>query len=416
MTDRKDSIVFTPGRIGAVELKNRLIRSATFEHIATAEGEVSDGLIDFHRTLAKGGVGLIITGISWFYQYTEAPPRMVRVDGDSFIPGLQRLVRAVHETDRDCRIMLQLHHPGRQVTRPEEAEKIAAVLPPALLRVMQNQPEAGSDSPAPPHAVEEPVAPSAVRDTLYDRMPRVLTVDEIEQMIDSAAEAVRRARDAGFDGVQLHAAHGWLLSSFLSPRTNRRTDRYGGSTENRTRIVTEIFRRARTKVGDQFPLLVKFNATDFLPEGTDLEEGIEVAKIFAETGFDAVEVSGGMWEATTRSREELGWPPVLLPESRTNIRTIDQEGYFLPDAKAVKEHTDNTVISVGGYRSFRKIEDALASKSADFISLSRPLIRQPDLPNLWYSGAGPDRAECISCNACLPVGALTTVCRAKGQR
>jgi len=411
MADRKNSIVFAPGRIGSIELKNRLIRSATFEHIATEKGEVSDHLIDLHCTLAKGGAGLIITGISWFYPYMKAPPRMVRVDNDSYIPGLQRLTRAIHETDRDCKIMLQLHHPGRQVTNAEDSERMSAVFPPALLTFMRNRMETDASLPPPQELREEPVAPSAILDTLYNRSPRALTLDEIEKIIDSCAEAVRRAQESGFDGVQLHAAHGWLLSSFLSPRTNHRTDEYGGSTENRTRIVTEIFQKARKKTGNHFPLLIKFNATDFLPGGTDLGEGIRVAKIFAETGFDAVEVSGGMWEATTRSREELGWPPVLLPESRTEINSIGKEGYFLSSAKAVKDTTTNTVISVGGFRSFSKIEDALASKSADFISLSRPLIRQPDLPNRWYTGEGPDRAECISCNACLPVGDLPLACR-----
>jgi 2,4-dienoyl-CoA reductase-like NADH-dependent reductase (Old Yellow Enzyme family) len=237
-----------------------------------------------------------------------------------------------------------------------------------------------------------------------------LSVEEIEQMIEAFAEGVRRAQEAGFDGAQLHAAHGWLLSSFLSPRTNQRQDRYGGSTENRARIVTEIYQRARKKVGESFPILVKFNTTDFLSGGMDQEETIRVGKILAETGFAALEASGGMWEAVTRTKEELGWPPVLLPESRTGIRTTEQEGYFLPAAGALKEKTTATVISIGGYRSFSRIEAALNSGAADFISLARPLVRQPDLPHLWYTG-GPDRCKCISCNACLPIGALPLACR-----
>ena len=411
MSRRKDSVVFTPNRIGPLVLKNRLIRSATFENAATAEGEVSDALVGLHRNLAKGGAGMIMTGISWFYPKMTAPPHMVRADDDGFIPGLKRLTSAVHEADPDCKFMLQLHHPGRQVTNPDDMARISAVRAPAWLAFVRKHPEAVAHQSGAPH-VMEPVAPSAVRDTLYDRVPRALTLEEVEGMIDAYAEAIRRAQDAGFDGAELHGAHGWLLSSFLSPRTNHRTDPYGGSTENRTRIVTEIYRRARKKVGEQFPLLIKFNTTDFLPGGTDLNEGLRVAKILAKTGFAAVEVSGGMWEATTRSKEDLGWLPVLLPESRTGIKTIDQEAYFLPAARAVKENTANTVISVGGYRSFSRIEDALKSGAADFVSLSRPLIRQPDLPNLWYTGKGPDKAECISCNACLTMGAASLVCRA----
>jgi 2,4-dienoyl-CoA reductase-like NADH-dependent reductase (Old Yellow Enzyme family) len=261
--------------------------------------------------------------------------------------------------------------------------------------------------------VVEPTAPSAVYDAIFDRTPRALTVEEIEEIIESFAEGVRRAQEAGFDGVQLHAAHGYLLSSFLSPRTNRREDQYGGSIENRTRIIKGIYQRARRKVGDRFPILIKMNTTDFLPGGMDLNEAVRVAKMLSEVGFAAIETSGGMWEALTRKKEELGWLPVLLPESRTGIKDQDQEAYFLPGAKALKEKTNATVILVGGLKSFSKIEEVLTSKGADFVSVSRPLIRQPDLPILWQSGEGPDKAECISCNACLPTGSARLACRVK---
>jgi 2,4-dienoyl-CoA reductase-like NADH-dependent reductase (Old Yellow Enzyme family) len=199
----------------------------------------------------------------------------------------------------------------------------------------------------------------------------------------------------------------------LSPRTNRREDQYGGSTENRTRIVKEIYQRARKKVGDRFPILIKFNTTDFLPDGTGLDEAVRVGKLLSEIGLTAIEASGGMWESCTRTREELGWPPVMLAESRTGIKNKDQEAYFLPGAEMIKEKTDGTVILVGGLRSFSKIEEVLASKATDFVSMARPLIRQPNLPDLWRSGEGPDKAECISCNACLPVGIVQLACRAK---
>jgi 2,4-dienoyl-CoA reductase-like NADH-dependent reductase (Old Yellow Enzyme family) len=365
--------------------------------------------MEIHRTLAKGGVGLILTGISWVHSEMHAPPMMMRADNDSFMPGLQKLARSVHEAAPDCRIMLQLHHPGRQVVTPADQARMASFRSPAYLAYIRKHPEVTAHAKGAPHILE-PIAPSAVHDTLFNRVPRALSVDEIEQIIEAYVAGVRRAQDAGFDGAQLHAAHGWLLSSFLSPRTNRRQDLYGGSTENRARIVTEIYQRARKKVGESFPILIKFNTTDFLPGGMDQEETIRVGKILYETGFAALEASGGMWEAVTRTKEELGWPPVLLPESRTGIRTTEQEGYFLPAARVLKEKTTATVISIGGYRSFSRIEAALNSGAADFISLARPLVRQPDLPHLWYTG-GPDRAECISCNACLPIGALPLSCR-----
>jgi len=391
MVTRKDSVVFTPARIGEVEIKNRLVRSATYENAATREGEVSDFLVDLYCTLAKGGVGLIITSAASVYSKTVQLFGM-RADSDSFLPSLKKIPRVIWESAPDCKVMLQLAHPGRQVINRKDGAKLSPVVPQAFLAYIRRHPELRLPPEEAPHVVE-PTAPSAVYDAIFDRTPRALTVEEIEEIIESFAEGVRRAQEAGFDGVQLHAAHGYLLSSFLSPRTNRREDQYGGSTENRTRIVKDIYQCARRKVGDRFPILIKMNTTDFLPGGMDLNEAVRVAKMLSEVGFAAIETSGGMWEALTRKKEELGWLPVLLPESRTGIKDQDQEAYFLPGAKALKEKTNATVILVGGLKSFSKIEEVLTSKGADFVSVCRPLIRQPDLPILWQSGQGPDKAE-----------------------
>jgi len=404
-TARNDSIVFQPGRIGSIQIKNRLVRSATFEN--AANGEVSDTLIQIHRKLARGGTGLIITGIAWVDPAMTAP-RITRADNDSFIPGLSKLTGAVHDADPDCRIMLQLHHPGRQVIGHTDRQPLLPLFPPALLAYMERHPDILQQG----HEESDPVAPSAVYDSLFGRTPRALSAGEVDQLIDAYAEGIRRAQESGFDGAELHAAHGWLLSSFLSPHTNRREDLYGGNIENRTRILREIYIRARKKVGPSFPILVKFNAIDLLPGGIEIEEGIAIGRILSETGFDALEVSGGMWEVLTRGRQELGFAPVFLPESRTEITKSESEAYFLPAARVIKKSTNATVISVGGYRSFSIIQQALESGSADFISLSRPLIREPDLPNRWLSGKGADRAACVSCNACLPLGEEALRCRA----
>ena len=136
-------------------------------------------------------------------------------------------------------------------------------------------------------------------------------------------------------------------------------------------------------MGDDFPILIKMNTTDFLPGGIDLEEAVRVGTAMSEAGFTAIETSGGMWESLTRNEEELGWSPLFMAEARTGIKTKDQEAYFLPGAKAIKEKTNATVILVGGLKSLSRIEEVLGSGAVDFISLSRPLIRQPDLPNLW---------------------------------
>ena len=411
MTTRKDSIVFKSGRISNVELKNRLVRSATYENSANEDGTVSEKLVEIYRKLAKGGVGLIVTGIAGTYPKALAPHRMMGIYDDAFIPGLKKIPQAVREADRDCRVMIQLHHPGRQVTDPEAASKFVSFLPQAFLAYLERHPEIMQGQAEPAHIIE-PVAPSAVFDSFFDRTPPALTLEEIDDIIDAYAEGIRRAREAGFDGVQLHAAHGWLLSSFLSPHTNQREDHYGGSTENRIRIIAEIYGRARKKIGDDYPILIKMNTTDFLIDGLDINESIEVAIILEKLGFAAIETSGGMWESLTRGQDDLGWPPVFLPESRTKINSVDKEAYFLPAAKAFKEKIDIPVILVGGIKSFSKIEEIIESGNSDFVSMSRPLIRQPELPNLWFSGTGKDTADCVSCNGCIPAGSEPLKCRA----
>ena len=355
-----------------------MVRSATYEAAATEKGEVTDLQVELYRTLARGGVGLIITGHAAVHAQGTVGHNMTRASDDSFIPGLRKLAAEVHELKTGCKIFLQLSHPGRQ------------------------QPDQGI----------EPVAPSPVFDNLFQRTPRALTLEDIDKIIDCFAQGIRRAREAGFDGVQIHAAHGWLLSSFLSPHTNRREDKYGGSTENRTRILKEIYERGRKMVDSDFPVLVKMNTQDFLPGGVEIEEAVKIGKILASTGFSALETSGGMWEALTRTEEELGWKPVPIPESRVNIRTKDEEAYFLSGARAIKQKVDIPIILVGGIKSIDKIEEILAKGYADFCAMARPLIRQPELPNLWLSGQGPGTAECISCNASLPAGKGPTRCRA----
>jgi 2,4-dienoyl-CoA reductase-like NADH-dependent reductase (Old Yellow Enzyme family) len=228
-----------------------------------------------------------------------------------------------------------------------------------------------------------------------------MTIQEIEETIEAFAQAARRAQEAGFDAVQLHAAHGYLLSEFLSPYTNRRTDEYGGNTGNRTKIVEDIYRRIVESVGKDFPILIKINVDDFLEGGINLNESKKIAERLSKTGFAAIETSGCMWEVTTRSKEELGWTPAMIPESRINIRSKDKEAYFLTYAREIKKVIAAPLILVGGIRSLDVIENILAEGSADFVALCRPLVRQPDLPNKWLKGVGGLTSDCISCNACV---------------
>jgi 2,4-dienoyl-CoA reductase-like NADH-dependent reductase (Old Yellow Enzyme family) len=378
------------------------------ENGATLEGKVTEQLVNMYRNLTKGGAGLIITGFMNVLLKYRAPGRAMRLDTDDFIPGVKQIADMVHEYGNDTRVMAQIHLPGRQVPHPGDAETMMPYIPPALLTYITRtgsipQPEEGKHP--------DPSGPSAVYDAFFKRTPRELNEDEIEEIIDAFAESIRRAEEAGFDGVQLHAAHGWLLSTFLSPHTNKREDRFGGSTENRARLITEIYQRGRARVADDFPILIKMNLTDFLPGGLDNEEATRLAALLKKAGFAAIETSGGMWECMLRDEEELGFPPLLLPESRTKINNPSKEAYFLREAQEVKRRTDGKIILVGGIRSFEKAEAILENGAADFISMARPFIRQPDLPNLWMRRE-THKSACISCNACLPLGESLLTCRA----
>lgn len=412
MKSRKDSVVFSHCLVGDIELKNRLVRSATYENAATIDGKVTEKLISVYRELAEGGVGLIITGTMGASEKAMSYKFGLGIYDDSLITDLRKIPKTVREADSTCKVIAQVFHPGRQIIPEQPGPKFIGSLPRALLAYVQRHPESLQSEGHHKTAVE-PTAPSPVYDTFFERTPRALSIEEINEVTDTFAEAIRRVQEAGFDGVQIHAAHGYLLSSFLSPYTNRRDDQYGGSTENRVGILREIYEKYRKRVGDDFPILIKINTTDFIPGGMDINEAKKSAKILEKIGFAAIETSGGMWEAVTQSQEELGWPPVILPESRTEIRSKEQEAYFLPAAKTLKETIGCPIMLVGGIKSFDRIEQVLESGGADLVSLSRPLIRQPDLPNIWLSDSGPNKADCISCNACLPIGAEPTRCRAK---
>ena len=213
--------------------------------------------------------------------------------------------------------------------------------------------------------------------------------DEIREVIQSYGDAAKRAREAGFDGVQIHAAHGYLLSQFLSPFTNRRKDDWGGTLPNRLRIHCEICRDIRKKAGEDYPLLVKLGVRDGFPGGLEIGEGLQAAEMIVRWGADALEISQGL-----RGVEYEG------TEFRTGIDSPEKEAYFRPWCKAVKERVPVPVMMVGGMRTLAVMEEVLEKREADFISLSRPLIREPGLVNDWRKG-DQRRSACISCNKCL---------------
>ena len=353
------SILFTPVRIGSVTVPNRFARSATHDFMADDEGNVTDANVELYRLLAEGEVGLIITGHAHVQPSGKASPKQMAVFDDRFVEGLARIPVAVHSFR--SLVFLQIAHAGRQTK-----EKLCGCIP---------------------------VSPSAVYDPVSKIMPRELAPDEIQVLIVDFISAAKRAKRADFDGVQLHAAHGYLLSSFLSPHTNRRADEWGGPVENRARVLVEILRGVKAACGRDFPVIVKLNSTDFLESGLVLEDAVRVARMIEAEGIDGIEVSGGMAEAGRGSV----W---------AGLRGEDEEGYFVENAARIKRAVRVPVFALGGIRTLAVAERIVREGRADLVSLSRPLIRDPFLVKHFREGLAA-KSECISCNKCFnPRGIL----------
>ena len=281
--DRSHYKLFSTGTIAHLTIPNRLVRSATWDPSILNTRLMTEEVLTLYRNLALGGIGLIISGC--FPVYRERMPEEsqahppVQMYPDVRINGLEKMAEVVHQAAPDCKIIAQLE---------------VGYL------------EAG------PSSIPSP----------FSRHPvRTLSLDEIEQITACFVEAIADMQAAGFDGVQLHAAHGGLLSRFLSPYTNLRTDQFGGSAQKRAYIVSEIIRRGKKGAGN-FPILIKMNCTDYLVGGIDSDNFPELAQEIASSGVDAIELSGGMWECLIRPEEELGFRPVPSPE----LHTAHQKG------------------------------------------------------------------------------------------
>jgi len=372
------SELFTPGRIGSMELKNRLVRSATAECLATDDGRLTDKYLRVYSQLAKGGVGMIITGNYFVSKMGEALPRLFVLDKDEIIDDMRKVADAVHE--HGSKIVAQINHGGRQCD-------------PKIIGTM-------------------PLAPSPVRDMVTMVKPRAITEAEIGETIAVFAGAAGRVKDAGYDGVQIHGAHGYLVNEFLSSYTNRRTDEWGGTLENRMRFLMEVYKAMRSAVGPDFPVMIKINSADFMKRGVTLEECVATCKKLEELGIDAIEVSGGILEKglvyvkgdvpmdlVMRNRNFVERMIVRLMEKSMREQARFEDAYFLPNASAVKEAVGVPIITVGGMRKRSIMEEAISSGKTDYVSLSRPFIRQPNLVNKLEEG-GDDPITCVNCNRC----------------
>lgn len=344
--------LFDQTQLAGMNMKNRFVRSATYDGRADALGHVTPKLIELYEGLAKGGVGTIITGLTNVTDLEKIVPLQMAIYNDSFIPEYRELTDAVHR--HGANLIVQLVCNGAQNRSQNEGVLWA------------------------PSAIEnEPTAAGATE----------MTKEDIVTMENAFISGAVRAKKAGFDGVQLHVGHGYLLSRFLTPYYNRRTDEYGGSTENRARVVVEICKGIREAVGADYPILVKINCEDFMEEqGFTFEECRIVCKLLKQAGLSAVEITGG----TALSRRGEG-----------TIRkvTTETESYFKQYAAKIAEEIDIPVLSVGGHRDIKKLTELVNQTKIQYISLCRPFIREPDLIQRW-AGGDTSPAKCISCTKC----------------
>ena len=263
------SILFDKTRMNNLELKNRFVRSATWEGLATVEGEVTDQLIEKMRELAINDVGLIITGHAYVSQRGQAGHGQLGVYDDKMVPGLRKMVGEVHQAGG--KIFLQIAHAGAQ------AEKKLTKM--------------------------EALGPSSIQNR-YGDWCREMSLADISDVVHRMVDAGVRAEKAGFDGVQIHAAHGYLLSQFLSPYANLRSDAYGGMVENRARIILDVIKGIRSNLGAHFPILIKINSEDFIDEGLEKDDMLELSILLEKSSIDAIEMSGGLQGGSQEIQEE----------------------------------------------------------------------------------------------------------------
>lgn len=321
-----------------VTLKNRLFKSAMSEQLGTLQHDPQPGLANLYGTWAKGGIGLAISGNIMIDRTALGEPKNVVLDEHSDLAAFRRWTEA--GTANGTQLWAQLNHPGKQI--PNFIAKV-------------------------------PVAPSAIAlerglEKGFNK-PRALTEREIVAIINKFATAAELAKQVGFTGVQIHGAHGYLVSQFLSPRHNQRNDQWGGSLENRMRFVVEVYRAISARVGAEFPVGIKLNSADFMKGGFSEEDSMAVVKRLADEGIDLIEISGGTYESPSM----MGHKPADSTKNR--------EAYFLTYAEQVRSLIDTPLVVTGGFRSATAMTEALRSGATDLIGLARPLAVDPELPN-----------------------------------
>lgn len=388
-------MLFSPMKIGNVEIKNRIVMAPMCMGFGQYNGCATETMMNYYEERAKGGVGLIFTEITRINDITGASSfGQLGMSHDYQIPALREMADRIHK--HNCKIMVELHHPGRQnlglmigtVPICNVGSKLMGNLYTKILtQTVIPQGKKLQDK----HIVPRTVAPSKCeRSKMSDSINRELSVKEIKRIICQFVEGAVRVKKAGCDGVELHAAHGYLIQQFLSPNTNKRTDQYGGSLENRMRFLLEIIDGIRSNCGKDFPIVVRLTVDEMYSEigqngkGYNLEEGIKMAKILNDKGIDAIDVSSAAYDTFNYWLE----PTTFTPGWRKYL------------ASEVKKVVDIPVIAANLIRSPKQAEIQLEEGTQDFISLGRPLIADPHWPNKVKSGNENLIKRCVCCLYC----------------
>ncbi|WP_042459928.1 NAD(P)/FAD-dependent oxidoreductase [Neobacillus dielmonensis] len=347
------SHLFETGNIGSLTLKNRVVMPAMGTNLAGVNGEVTEHQIAYYEERAKGGTGLIIVEFTCIdYALGKGMSNQVRIDEDRFTPGFSRLANAVHKYG--AKIFVQLHHAGRQSN--------------SLLT-----------------GGKQIVAPSPVACNAIGEEPRELTKEEVKELIQKFIQAAIRCKAAGIDGVELHAAHGYLINQFLSPNTNLRTDEYGGNFENRIRFLEEILLGIKEKCGSDFPVTVRLNVDDFDYGGLEVETSMEISRYLEKIGADGIHASCGTYNSGDKIIESM----------------MFEQGWRVYLAEEIKKCVRIPVITVGVIREPEFAESILAEGKADFVALGRGHIADPEWTNKAYEGREQEIRKCICCLHCI---------------
>lgn len=356
--------LFSPARVGRLELPNRIVFAATSSELADKDGFVGPDVAEYYAERARGGTGLIVVEATYVEVEGKRLHHNAMLHDDKFIPGMRLIADAVHEAGG--KLVLQLNHGGRE----------------SIPEISGSAPLAPSPVPSQFTAVGDPV------------MPKELTVAEIQRIIRRFVEASVRTREAGYDGVELHGAHGYLISQFLSPEANRREDEYGGDTRRRARFYIELVEAIKRELGQDFPVICRMNGSDYTNGGLEIDEAVKIAVMLEQAGADSISVSGGIHSSR---------PYRIVPGMSV------ERGCYVPFSEAMMQRLRVPVMTVGRINTPEYAEEILEKKQADFICLSRPLLADPHFPVKAQAGKVAEIAPCIACNECLAI-----IHRAKG--